>query len=118
MRLPPCRLIIARLRYSTVLQVIYEDSLVSGGVDAFTCRSDRFSWFVPKRSIYSTPDIITTVSEAATLNSDLHGSIALLIDFSKAYDTLQRLYLLSALRWLGFSPRFVSVVAALRCDTT
>ena len=38
--------------------------------------------------------------KAANLDSDLHGVIVLLLDFAKAYDTLQRPYLLSALTWL------------------
>ena len=63
-------------------------------------------------------DIFAAVRKAANLDSDLHGAIVLLLDFAKAYDTLQRPYLLSALTWLGLSPHFVSVVAALHRDTT
>ena len=54
----------------------------------------------------------------ARADSDTHGSILLLIDFVKAYDTLQRPYLLSALTWGGFSCQLVSVVAALHRSTT
>ena len=74
--------------------------------------------FVPHRSIHTALDTFTAARKAATLDSDLHGSIVLLLDFAKAYDTLQRPYLLAALTWLGFSPQFVSVVAALHHDTT
>ena len=74
--------------------------------------------FVLQQSIDTALDNFTTVRKVVTLDSDLHEAIVWLLDFAKAHDILQRLYLLSALRWLGFSPRFVSVVAALRCDTT
>ena len=47
-------------------------------------------------------DIFAAVRKAANLDSGLHEAIVLLLDFSKAYDTLQRPYLLSALTWLGF----------------
>ena len=56
--------------------------------------------------------------KAASADSDLHGAIVLFLDFAKAYDKLQRPFLLSALTWLGFSSKFVSVVAALHRDTT
>ena len=56
--------------------------------------------------------------KAANADSDLHVAIALLLDFAKAYDTLQRPFLLSALICLCFSSKFVSVVAALHRDTT
>ena len=65
--------------------------------------------FVPKLSIHTDLDIFVEVHKAANLDSGLHGAIVLFLDFAKAYDTLQRPYLLSALTWLGFSPNFVSV---------
>ena len=74
--------------------------------------------FVPQRSIHTALDIFSAVRKAASADSDLHGIIVLLLDFAKAYDTLQRPFLLSALTWLGFSSKFVSVVAALHRDTT
>ena len=48
----------------------------------------------------------------------MHEAIVLLLDFVKAYDTLQRPYLLYALTLLGFSSQFVSVVVALHRGTT
>ena len=36
--------------------------------------------------------------EFFVLDSDVHGDIVLLLDFAKAYDTLQRPYLISTLR--------------------
>ena len=44
-------------------------------------------------------------------------SLALLLDFSKAYDSLQRPFLLAVLQWLGFSLKFVRVVEALHQNT-
>ncbi|CAI5717474.1 unnamed protein product [Peronospora effusa] len=74
--------------------------------------------FVPQRSIHTALDIFSAARKAASADSDLHGAIVLLLDFAKAYDTLQRPFLLSVLAWLGFSPLFVGVVAALHCNTT
>ena len=67
--------------------------------------------FVPQRSIHTALDIFSAVRKAASADSDLHGAIVLLLDFAKTYDTFQRTILLSALTWLGFSSKFVSVVA-------
>ena len=47
----------------------------------------------------------------------MKGSLALLLDFSKAYDSLQRPFLLAVLQWLGFSLKFVRVVEALHQNT-
>ena len=57
--------------------------------------------FVTKRSIHTALDIFAAVRKAENLNSNLHGAIGMLLDFAKAFDTLQRPYLLSALTWLG-----------------
>ena len=56
--------------------------------------------------------------KSTNVDNGLHGSIVLLLDFAKAYDTSRRPYLLLALTWLGFSPDFVSVVVVLHRDTT
>ena len=60
--------------------------------------------FNTKRSIHTALDIVVAVRKAANLDSDLHREIILLLDFAKAYDTLQRPYLLSALTGLGCHP--------------
>ena len=73
---------------------------------------------VPKRSIHTALDIFKAVWNVAREGRDMHAAIVLLLHFSKAYDTLQRPYLLSAFSWLGFSSQFVSVVAALHRGTT
>lgn len=74
--------------------------------------------FVPQRSIHTALDIFAAAKKAAVTDERQHGAIVLLLDFAKAYDSLQRPFLLSVLTWLGFSPRFVSVVAALHRNTT
>ena len=55
---------------------------------------------VSTRLINTALDIFKVVRKSATLDSDQHIAIVLLLDFAKAYDTLQRSYL-SSLRWLG-----------------
>ena len=58
------------------------------------------------------------MKKVASSDVELHGSVVLLLNFAKAYDTLQRPFLHSVLAWMGFSQRFVSVVAALHHNTT
>ena len=58
------------------------------------------------------------MKKAASSDEELHCSVVLLLDFAKAYDTPQRPFLLLVLTWMGFSQRFVTVVAALRHKTT
>ena len=89
-----------------------------GEPDAIEYRSASSSWFVPQLSIHTALDIFSTVLKATSADSDLYGAIVLLLDFAKSYDTLQRPFLLSALTWLGFSSKFVSVLAALHHHTT
>ena len=76
--------------------------------------------FFPKRSIHTALDIVKAVRKAARADSDLHEAIVLLLDFAKDFDKLQRPYLLSALKWLGYSPNLFRYwrhyVAAPRVD--
>ena len=74
--------------------------------------------FFPKISIHTAFNIFKAVINAATEDSDLHKAIVSLLDFAKAYDTLQLPYLLSALKWLGFSSQVVLIVEALHRGTT
>ena len=74
--------------------------------------------FVPYRTFYTALDVFAAVKKAASFDEELHGSVVMLLKFAKAYDTLQRPFLLSVLAWMGFSLRFVSVVAALHHNTT
>ena len=74
--------------------------------------------FVPQRSKHMAIDICTAAKKSAASDPRQTGTKALLLDFAKAYDTLQRPFLLSVLKWLGFSQIFVSVVAAIHHNTT
>ena len=60
--------------------------------------------FNPKSSINTAINIFDAVRQAAGEDPDLHGTIVLLLGLTKAYDTLQRPFLLSVLVWLGFLP--------------
>ena len=73
--------------------------------------------FVPQRSIHTALDIFSAVRKVASAKNDLHGAITLLLNFAKAYDVATS-FLLLKLTWIGFSSKFVSVVAALHRDTT
>ena len=97
---------------------MYQDYFVSGAADAVISLSASSSLFCPAVINSTNLDIFIVVCKASTLDSEVHGVIILPLIFAKAYDTLQRAYLLSALTRLGFSPYSVSVVAALHVDTT
>ena len=72
--------------------------------------------FVPYRTIHTALDVFAAVKKASSSDEEIHGSVLLVLDFAKAYDTLA--FLLSVLAWMGFSQRFVSVVVSLHHNTT
>ena len=74
--------------------------------------------FVPGRRIEPTLDIYAAAKIEAVNDEPMRGSLALLLDFAKAYDSLQSPFLLAVLQWLGFSPKFVKMVEALHQNTT
>ena len=74
--------------------------------------------FVPGRNIATALDIFAATKIAAKTEEATKNAIVLLLDFAKAYDTLQRPFLLAVLKWLGFSQKFVAIVSALHANTT
>lgn len=63
--------------------------------------------FVPGRSIESALDNFAAVQRTAARDHELGSAIAILLGFAKAYDSLQRAFLLAALKWQGFSSQLV-----------
>lgn len=74
--------------------------------------------FVPGRQIHSTIDYFVAAQRIAQSSPKARDAIALLLDFAKAYDSLDRSYLYSALLRHGYPPHFVQIVTQLHWGTT
>lgn len=74
--------------------------------------------FVPGRIIEMSLNIFASTKAETRTEDALHYYVVLLLDVAKAYDTLQRPFLLAVLIWLGISSKFVQMIAALQQNTT
>ncbi|KAF1336803.1 reverse transcriptase, partial [Globisporangium splendens] len=74
--------------------------------------------FVPGRYITTVIDTLNAAKAAANSNPALRRALALLLDFAKAYDSLDRDFLTQALESLGFQVDFVRLVSALHANTS
>ncbi|KAF1320212.1 Kinesin protein, partial [Globisporangium splendens] len=74
--------------------------------------------FVPGRVIPTTIDVLLAAQQRATSDPAMSRAIALLLDFAKAYDSLDRSFLAQALQHLGFPLKFVHLVKVLYSQTT
>ena len=72
----------------------------------------------PGRNIATALDIFAAAKIAAKNDEAMKDTIVLFLDFAKAYDTLQQLFLLAVLKWLGLSLKFVTIVSALHANTS
>ncbi|KAF1333309.1 reverse transcriptase, partial [Globisporangium splendens] len=76
---------------------------------------------LPNYELASNPDYDRCVigcTTAATSDPAMSRAIALLLDFAKAYDSLDRSFLAQALQHLGFPLKFVHLVKVLHSQTT
>ncbi|KAF1333235.1 reverse transcriptase, partial [Globisporangium splendens] len=73
---------------------------------------------LPRRAIPTTIDVLLAAQQRATSDPAMSGAIALLLDFAKAYDSLDRSFLAQALQHLGFPLKFVHLVKVLHSQTT
>jgi hypothetical protein len=73
--------------------------------------------FVPLRSIHATIDLFAAAQAEARRNPAFANALAILLDFMKAYDSVDREFLYAVLLWLGFPPAFVAVMRALHTGT-
>ncbi|KAE8954158.1 hypothetical protein PR001_g32606, partial [Phytophthora rubi] len=69
--------------------------------------------FVPFRTIHSTIDLYTAAQAAAQADPTMAKALALLLDFCKAYDSVDREFLYDVLRWLGCPADYVTALQAL-----
>ncbi|KAF1333737.1 reverse transcriptase, partial [Globisporangium splendens] len=65
--------------------------------------------FVPGRAIPTTIDVLLAAQQRATSDPAMSRAIALLLDFAKAYDSIDRSFLAQALQHLGFPLKFFIV---------
>ncbi|DBA00127.1 TPA: hypothetical protein N0F65_000450, partial [Lagenidium giganteum] len=73
--------------------------------------------FVPGRSIHDAVDLMDEALNQLPETNHVEA-IALLIDFVKAYDTLDRRFLFRTLEWLHCPRKFVRMIEALHQGTT
>ena len=72
--------------------------------------------FVPGRTIHGVIDVFTAAQLAAKRMAT--ETVAVLLDFQKAYDSVNRAFMMDNLRHRGFPRRFLAAVAATHTDTT
>ncbi|KAF1314924.1 reverse transcriptase, partial [Globisporangium splendens] len=73
--------------------------------------------FVPRHLISTVTDTLLAAQKRATTNSALRKAIALLLDFAKSHNSLDRTFLAEALRFLGFPEVSVRLVISLHANT-
>jgi hypothetical protein len=73
--------------------------------------------FVPQRTIHATIDLFMAAQETANRDPAFAEALALLLDFCKAYDSVDREFLYAVLLWLGFPPPFVAAIRAMHEGT-
>jgi ribonuclease HI len=74
--------------------------------------------FVPGRTIHEVRDLLETAQEVCTKNGELSQAQVLLLDFAKAYDSLDRDYLMEVLAAKGIPPRTLAIIRAIHTQTT
>ena len=74
--------------------------------------------FVPGRAIHEAIDILEACCVSCQQQpTEDDPPVALMLDFAKAYDTIERDYLLEVLREMHLPPRFIQFVRATHTDT-
>lgn len=79
---------------------------------------DTQNGFVSGRSIHDTIDLFSAAQRVVRRGLVPEMAVMILLDFQKAYDSLDRVYLLQALRWHGLPEAFVKLIRALYDGTT
>ncbi|KAE8899983.1 hypothetical protein PF003_g16145 [Phytophthora fragariae] len=73
--------------------------------------------FVPFRVIHDTIDLFRAAKVMAAADPALMNAMAMLLDFRKAYDSVDREFLYQVLFWLGFPARYVATIRGLHEGT-
>ncbi|KAE9039799.1 hypothetical protein PR001_g7355, partial [Phytophthora rubi] len=74
--------------------------------------------FVPYRTIHSTIDLFSAAQAAANADPVMERALALLLDFCKAYDSVDRDFLYGVLMWLGCPEQYVQAIRRLHDGTS
>ncbi|RAW30770.1 hypothetical protein PC110_g12871 [Phytophthora cactorum] len=74
--------------------------------------------FTPRLTIRKTIDLLEAAKAVCQQSDNLKDAQVLLLDFAKAYDSLDRTFLLKVLEAKGFPPRFCAVVKDIHEHTT
>lgn len=69
--------------------------------------------FIPFRVIHDTLDLFHAAQEMAAPDPTLAAALALLLDFRKAYDSVDREFMYAVLLWLGFPEQYVKTMRGL-----
>ena len=74
--------------------------------------------FVPHRSIHTVIDNFLAAQDVATHTDEHRNAVALVLDFAKAYNTLDRDYLFAVLRKHGYPDHLVTVIEKIHTGTS
>ncbi|GMF21500.1 unnamed protein product [Phytophthora fragariaefolia] len=74
--------------------------------------------FVPGRTIHEVIDMLEAAKEICKENGELTEAQVLLLDFAKAYDSLDRDFLMTILNAKGFPPTRCNIIRATHTNTT
>ncbi|KAG3084880.1 hypothetical protein PI124_g13640 [Phytophthora idaei] len=74
--------------------------------------------FILGRNIHHAIDLLEAAMAVASESEELTQAQALLLDFAKAYDSLDREFLFEVLAAKGFPPKFIAIVRAIHNRTT
>lgn len=80
--------------------------------------NQRQCGFVPGRTIHEVIDLLEAAKETCKNEDKLSEAQVLLLDFAKAYDSLDRDFLLAILKAKGFPPKFCKFIKATHENTT
>jgi len=74
--------------------------------------------FVPGRTIHEVTDLLEAAKEQCRSGGKLSCAQVLLLYFAKAYDSLDRAFLMAVLKAKGFPPKILAIIQAMHEHTT
>jgi hypothetical protein len=80
--------------------------------------SSRQCGFVPGRTIHEVIDLFEAAKAQCSSDAELSQAQVLMLDFAKAYDSLDRDFLLAMLAAKGFPPKFCRMIRTMHTGTT
>jgi hypothetical protein len=80
--------------------------------------NNRQCGFVPGRTIHEVIDLLEAAKERCKNGGDMSSAQVLMLDFAKAYDLLDREFLMAVLKAKGFPPKILAIIHAIHQNTT